>query len=72
MLPGFVERLEKEVLKLAPASVPVEIHAAPQRYHAAFIGASALAAMSVFEQSSISATEWTKTGANALKKWHMC
>ena len=26
MLPGFVERLEKEVLKLAPNNVPVEVN----------------------------------------------
>ena len=49
----------------------LQIHAAPQRYHAAFIGACALAGMNVFEQSCISAQEWTKQGADVLRKWHM-
>ena len=71
MLPGFVERLKNEVFKLAPPSVNVEIHAAPQRYHAAFLGGAALAGMSVFEQSAISAQEWKKSGASSLKKWQM-
>ncbi|KAH9496313.1 actin [Bulinus truncatus] len=69
MLPGFPERLEKELTKLAPPGVPVEVHAAPQRYHCAFIGAAAVSLMPQFEQMSISREEWKRENVRAFKKW---
>ncbi|XP_060062979.1 uncharacterized protein LOC132543488 [Ylistrum balloti] len=71
MLPGFAERLQKELIKLAPPSVIVEVHAAPQRYHAAYIGACSLANMDMFEQSCITGDEWAKNGVKAFAKWAM-
>ncbi|KAK6993657.1 actin [Biomphalaria glabrata] len=69
MLPGFPERLERELTKLAPPGVPVEIHAAPQRYHCAYIGAAAVALMPQFEQMAISQEEWKRESVRAFKKW---
>ncbi|XP_059138717.1 actin-like [Physella acuta] len=69
MLPGFAERLEKELTKLAPPGVPVEVHAAPQRYHAAYVGACSVALMPQFEDMAISREEWKKNGVRAFKKW---
>ncbi|GFR79245.1 actin [Elysia marginata] len=69
MLPGFAERLERELTKLAPPGVPVEVHAAPQRYHAAFVGACSVALMPQFEASAISREEWRKEGCRAFRKW---
>uniref|UniRef100_A0A2C9L8C5 Actin-related protein 8 n=1 Tax=Biomphalaria glabrata TaxID=6526 RepID=A0A2C9L8C5_BIOGL len=69
MLPGFPERLERELTKLAPPGVPVEIHAAPQRYHCAYIGAAAVALMPQFEQMAISLEEWKRESVRAFKKW---
>ncbi|KAK3578753.1 hypothetical protein CHS0354_035654 [Potamilus streckersoni] len=69
MLPGFAERLQTELKKLAPPSVVVEVHASPQRYHSAYIGACTLAGMDVFEKSCISAEEWRQMGTKAFKKW---
>ncbi|KAL3852181.1 hypothetical protein ACJMK2_015855 [Sinanodonta woodiana] len=69
MLPGFAERLQTELKKLAPPSVVVEVHASPQRYHSAYIGACALAGMDVFEKSCISAEEWRHMGTKAFRKW---
>ncbi|GFO44483.1 histone-lysine N-methyltransferase SETMAR [Plakobranchus ocellatus] len=69
MMPGFAERLERELTKLAPPGVPVEVHAAPQRYHAAFVGACSVAMMPQFEGMAISRGEWRKEGARAFRKW---
>ena len=46
-----------------------QVHASPQRYHAAYIGACAVASMDVFEMSCVSAEEWTKMGVKACRKW---
>ena len=48
-----------------------QVHASPQRHHAAYIGACTLASLEVFEQSCISATQWKKEGPQSLRKWHM-
>lgn len=70
MLPGFAERLQAELKKLAPPSVLVEVHASPQRYHSAFIGAGTLlSSVPINEQVFISSEEWKKDGAKAFKKW---
>ncbi|XP_062617675.1 uncharacterized protein LOC134279321 isoform X2 [Saccostrea cucullata] len=70
-LPGFAERLQCELQKLAPPSVMVEVHASPQRYHSAYIGACSLANMEQFKQICISAEEWKKDGVKTFKKWNM-
>ncbi|XP_033746784.1 uncharacterized protein LOC117331917 isoform X2 [Pecten maximus] len=71
MLPGFAERLQKELIKLAPPSVIVEVHASPHRYHAAYIGACSLANMDMFEQTCITGDEWARNGVKAFAKWAM-
>ncbi|XP_060557148.1 uncharacterized protein LOC132717647 [Ruditapes philippinarum] len=68
-IPGFAERLQEEMRKLAPPAAVVEVHASPQRYHSAYIGACAVASMDVFEMSCVSADEWKKMGVKACKKW---
>ncbi|XP_052283896.1 uncharacterized protein LOC127880612 isoform X2 [Dreissena polymorpha] len=69
MIPGFAERLQEELHKLAPPSVVVEVHASPQRYHAAYIGACSVASMDIFEMSCVSTEEWRKHGVKACSKW---
>ena len=49
----------------------IKVHASPQRYHAAYIGACTLASLPPFERSCITSEEWNKQGAKTLKKWHM-
>ncbi|KAL4226512.1 hypothetical protein ACF0H5_014497 [Mactra antiquata] len=68
-IPGFSERLEVELRKLAPPAAIVEVHASPQRYHSAYIGACSVAGMDIFEMSCVSADEWKKMGVAACKKW---
>lgn len=71
MLPGFADRLQCELQKLAPPSVMVEVHASPQRYHSAYVGACSLASMEQFQQICISAEEWKKDGVKTFRKWNM-
>ncbi|CAC5420115.1 unnamed protein product [Mytilus coruscus] len=70
MLPGFSERLQAELKKLAPPSVLVEVHASPQRYYSAFIGAGTLLSnLAISEQIFISSEEWKKDGAATFRRW---
>lgn len=69
MLPGFIERLHTELRKLAPPAVTVEVHASPQRYHAAYLGACSVAGMPQFQDMAISQDEWRRDGARAFRKW---
>ncbi|KAL8593719.1 hypothetical protein ACOMHN_021901 [Nucella lapillus] len=69
MLPGFQERLEIELRKLAPPAVTVEVHAAPNRYHAAYLGACSVAGMAQFKDMAISRQEWQSQGVKAFRRW---
>ncbi|CAH1784937.1 unnamed protein product, partial [Owenia fusiformis] len=69
LYPGFAERLQKEITKLMPESITVQVHASPQRYHSAYIGACVLANLGVFETAAISRKDWFKDGAKLLRKW---
>ncbi|XP_063444872.1 uncharacterized protein LOC134725177 isoform X2 [Mytilus trossulus] len=70
MLPGFSERLQAELKKLAPPSVLVEVHASPQRYYSAFIGAGTLLSnLAISEQIFISSEDWKKDGVATFRRW---
>ncbi|XP_064607128.1 uncharacterized protein LOC135471735 isoform X1 [Liolophura sinensis] len=71
LLPGFAERLEREITKLVPPGLTIQVHASPQRYHSAFIGGCTLAAQDLFQQTCISREDWIKNGVKELKKWHI-
>ncbi|KFD58945.1 hypothetical protein M513_00108 [Trichuris suis] len=43
LFPGLPERLESELRRMVPPSVEVNVHAAPWRYHASFLGAKIVA-----------------------------
>lgn len=68
MLKGFPERLQKELSKLVPSAVVVQVHAAPNRYHSSFIGASVLALMTAFEDGCITSSEWQQNGPKSFLK----
>ncbi|KAI6181302.1 hypothetical protein M3Y98_00814600 [Aphelenchoides besseyi] len=50
LLPGLAERLETELGKVAPASIFVQVHGSPWRYHAGYLGAQVLANSHSFNQ----------------------
>ncbi|XP_076304014.1 uncharacterized protein LOC143222053 isoform X3 [Tachypleus tridentatus] len=71
LLPGFAERLEREVNNLTPSAIVPKVHASPYRYHMAYLGACQLAASDGFEEACASADEWSEKGSECLKRWHL-
>ncbi|XP_072026090.1 uncharacterized protein [Amphiura filiformis] len=69
LLPGMAERLRSELVRMLPKSCPVKVHAAPERYHAAYYGASVLAPLSAFDNMCITKDEWKQLGPTSLTKW---
>jgi actin-related protein len=64
MFEGLPERLEKELVKLAPEKMKVKITAPSPSYqkYAAWIGGSILASSSTFQQRCISKAEYDESG----------
>ncbi len=67
-LPGFKERLQKELLTLAQPGSVVEVHASGTQQHAAFIGGAVLARLSSFQDTVVTKQDWDMLGCEALKK----
>lgn len=72
MLPGFVERLSKEVTKLNKAKFTPKVYASNYRYHCTYIGACKFAKMEVFPQVCVNLKEYSKNPVSALKKCALC
>ncbi|XP_071960359.1 uncharacterized protein [Antedon mediterranea] len=68
-LPGLAGRLKGELVKIFPKSATIKVHAAQERYHAAYNGATILAPLSVFDTMSISKEEWRELGPTSITKW---
>ncbi|XP_035221102.1 uncharacterized protein LOC118194027 isoform X2 [Stegodyphus dumicola] len=71
LLPGFVERLEKEIDKLTPDTISPKVHASPYRYHMSYIGACKIALGEKFDDICITKQMWKKEGNTCVKKWHI-
>ncbi|XP_071478060.1 uncharacterized protein [Diadema antillarum] len=69
LLPGIAERLRTELTKMLPKSTVVKVHAAPERYHAAYNGANVLAPLTAFDNMCITKEEWRQLGPTSLTKW---
>mmetsp|Transcript_20581 Transcript_20581/g.30323 ORF Transcript_20581/g.30323 Transcript_20581/m.30323 type:complete len:201 (+) Transcript_20581:40-642(+) len=63
MFPGIKERLEKEIRKLAPANVRVEVQADKDRRYIVWMGAAVVAALSNFERMLIWKSEYDDMGS---------
>ncbi|KAD3640357.1 hypothetical protein E3N88_29580 [Mikania micrantha] len=50
LLPGFSDRMRKEIMALAPSDMAVKVVAPPERKYSAWIGGSILASLSNFQQ----------------------
>lgn len=46
-----------------------QVHAGLERHHAAFIGASVVAKLPLFEELCVFKEDWDVTGPEALEKW---
>ena len=50
MYPGIVDRMQKEIIVLAPSTMKIKIIASPERKYSVWIGDSILALLSSFQQ----------------------
>eukprot|EP00808_Paulinella_micropora_P020845 g8387.t1 len=64
----IAERMEKEVVALAPASMKVKIVAPPERKYSVWIGGSILASLSTFQQMWISKQEYDESGPGIVHR----
>jgi len=68
MFPGFAERLEKEMIALAPPTMKIKVVAPPERKISAWIGGSFLAFLSSFQTMWISKEEYDEYGPSIVHR----
>lgn len=68
MLPGFAERIQKEVKALAPQNTQVNVIAAPERCYSTWIGGAMLAASDDFQAMWISKQEYDESGPSIVHR----
>ncbi|KAL3313816.1 centractin- actin- protein of the dynactin complex [Cichlidogyrus casuarinus] len=68
MFPGIAERMQKELMSLAPPTVKVKIIAPPERKYSVWIGGSILASLTTFQQMWISKTEYDDAGPGIVHR----
>ncbi|XP_005392735.1 PREDICTED: beta-actin-like protein 2 isoform X2 [Chinchilla lanigera] len=62
MYPGIADRMQKEIIALAPSTMKIKIIAPPERKYSVWIGGSILASLSTFQQMWISKQEYDEAG----------
>uniref|UniRef100_A0A6B2LLZ9 Actin n=1 Tax=Arcella intermedia TaxID=1963864 RepID=A0A6B2LLZ9_9EUKA len=62
MFPGIADRMQKELVNLAPSTMKIKIIAPPERKYSVWIGGSILASLSTFQQMWISKEEYDESG----------
>jgi len=62
MFEGIAERMNDEIVKLAPPSMKIKIVAPPERKYSVWIGGSILSSLSTFQQMWISKQEYDESG----------
>jgi actin len=68
MFPGLPERIEKEIVRLAPPTMKVNVFAPPERKYAAWIGGSILACLATFPQMVITREEYNDAGPGIVHR----
>jgi actin len=68
MFTGLPERIEKEIIRLAPPTVKVKVVAPPGRKYAAWIGGSILASLPTFPQMVITRGEYKDAGPGIVHR----
>jgi len=68
MLPGFADRLMKELVNLAPSTMRVKVIAPPERKDSVWIGGSILSSLSTFQQMWISREEYDEGGPSIVHR----
>jgi actin-related protein len=62
MFPGIADRMQKELVNLAPSTMKIKIIAPPERKYSVWIGGSILSSLSTFNQMWISKEEYDESG----------
>ena len=68
MFPGIADRLQKELIALAPSNMRVKIIAPPERKYSVWIGGSILASLNTFQQMWITKEEYNECGKGIVHK----
>lgn len=68
MIPGFSNRLNKELRTLVPSTIRVNVIAPPERKYSAWIGGSILASLSTFQQMWITKAIYDEHGPEIVHK----
>jgi actin beta/gamma 1 len=68
MYEGIAERLNKEVVALAPSTMKIKVVAPPERKYSVWIGGSILASLSTFQQMWISKSEYDESGPGIVHR----
>jgi actin-related protein len=62
MFPGIADRMQKELVNLAPSTMKIKIIPPPERKYSVWIGGSILSSLSTFQQMWISKEEYDESG----------
>jgi actin-related protein len=62
MFEGFAERVNKELVALAPSIMKVKVTASPERKYQTWIGGSIIASLTIFQQMCITKAEYNEYG----------
>jgi actin-related protein len=68
MFPGLVDRMEKELVSLAPSKMKVKVVAMPDRKFAVWMGGSILSSLSTFTARWITRAEYLEAGPTIINR----
>ena len=68
MFPGFVDRMHKELTRLASPSMKVRTVASPERKYSVWIGGSILGSLATFQEMWISKEDYDETGPSIVHR----
>jgi len=68
MFPQIAERMQKEIVALAPPSMTIKIVAPPERKYSVWIGGSILASLSTFEEMWVTKEEYDDSGPSIVHR----
>merc|ERR1739845_147320 len=68
MYEGMAERMNAEMVKLAPSAMKIKVIAPPERKYSVWIGGSILASLSTFNNMWISKTDYDESGPSIVHR----
>ena len=67
LLPGFTERLQREIIEIISQTIKVQVRAAPDRGHAVWLGGSIFAVQAEYRATWISKEEYDESGPSIVR-----